>query len=105
MIYVSRSNPRLVISFSFWMKKDLLVCGSKDRNILQIHFRMKEFCRKRRFSEKQKNGWMCILLEKTPIYATSAPSRINIQTGSVAAPIADSLWADDHIWRDCSPDG
>ena len=42
---------------------------------------------------------------RTPIYATSASSRINIQTGSVAAPIADSLWADDHIWRDCSPDG
>ena len=42
---------------------------------------------------------------RTPIYATSASSRINIQTGSVAASIADSLWADDHIWRDCSPDG
>ena len=46
-----------------------------------------------------------VLGRRTPIYATSASSRINIQTGSVAAPIADSLWADDHIWRDCSPDG
>ena len=37
-----------------------------DRNILQIHFQMKEFYRKRRFSEKQKNGWICILPEKNP---------------------------------------
>lgn len=56
---------------------------------------------------REAKKWLDVYFtgEDPPIYATSAPSRINIQTGSVAAPIADSLWADDHIWRDCSPDG
>ena len=32
----------------------------------------------------------------------SSSFRIRIQTGSMADFITDSLWADDHIWRDCT---
>lgn len=39
------------------MKSDLPVCGLKDRNILQIHFRKIMFHRKRKFSQKQKK-WL-----------------------------------------------
>ncbi len=56
---------------------------------------------------REAKKWLDVYFtgEDPPFTPPLHPAGSTFRQGSVAAPIADSLWADDHIWRDCSPDG
>ena len=43
--------------------------------------------------------------EEPKFYSATSSGRLNIQTGSVEDFIADSLWTDDHIRRNCPQNG
>ena len=49
--------------------------------------------------------WLDVYFSGTEIYAATPSGRLNIQTGSVEDFIADSLWTDDHIRRNCPQNG
>ena len=90
--------------YSYWlpMTLGLLVCGLKDRNISQIHFQVREFRGKYRFSQKLQEVAGCVFFRKrTGVYAAASPDRLEIPTGRVADFIADSIWSDYDIWGDC----
>ena len=55
---IKTGGKPIIVGASCWC--GITVCGLKDRNILQIHFRMSMFHRKRPSSRKQKSGWIYI---------------------------------------------